>query len=67
MAVLNTTSPVDVPAEPMETPRNTVPSSRAKTAGVVTGYLRHSDQLLARATTAGVELALTPVKICLTG
>jgi len=51
----------------METPRNTVPSSRAKTAGVVTGYLRRSDQLLARATTAGVELALTPVKICLTG
>ena len=31
------------------------------------GYLRRSDQLLARATTAGVELALTPVKICLTG
>src|SRR5580692_2283775 len=40
MAVLKTTSPVVLPLAPTETPRNTVPSSRASTAGVVTsGFL----------------------------
>src|SRR5690348_9042599 len=33
MAVLNTTSPTVDPAAPMEIPRNTVPSSRARMAG----------------------------------
>src|SRR5271156_5413884 len=36
MAVLKTTSPVVLPFAPTETPRNTVPSSRASTAGVDT-------------------------------
>src|ERR1700722_7728590 len=36
MEVLKTTSPVVLPFAPTETPRNTVPSSRASTAGVDT-------------------------------
>src|SRR5690606_650877 len=37
MAVLNTTSPTDRPGAPTESPSNTVPSSRTRIAGWVTG------------------------------
>src|SRR6204780_2813106 len=45
IAVLKTTSPVVLPLAPTETPRNTVPSSRASTAGVDTsGFLSSPSQ-----------------------
>src|SRR5690606_33532671 len=38
MAVLNTTSPIDRPGAPTDTPSNTVPSSRTRIAVWVTGF-----------------------------
>src|SRR5216684_4131198 len=48
MAVLKTTSPVVLPFAPTETPRNTVPSSRASTAGVDTPVPRFAPRAFRR-------------------
>src|ERR1700676_2616780 len=53
MAVLKTTSPVVLPFAPTETPRNTVPSSRASTAGVDTPVPRFALRRLPQMRKAG--------------
>src|SRR5271167_2785316 len=53
MAVLKTTSPVVLPFAPTETPRNTVPSSRASTAGVDTPVPRFALPRFAQMREAG--------------
>src|SRR5882757_10616378 len=56
MAVLKTTSPVVLPFAPTETPRNTVPSSRASTAGVDTPVPRFCATRVPQMRKAGAAL-----------
>src|SRR5882757_8002092 len=64
MAVLKTTSPVVLPFAPTETPRNTVPSSRASTAGVDTPVPRFAPRAFRRCAKREVLLQERPPASC---